>query len=93
MVGENIEIVNIISTYFGISATAALVILVIISIWTIIWKGLALWKSARKEHLAWFIVLLIVNTIGILEILYIYLFSKMGKVRTKLAPKEKPKKK
>jgi hypothetical protein len=46
-------------------------------VWSIIWKGIALWKSARKKNLAWFVVLLIVNTLGILEILYIFVFSKM----------------
>ncbi len=52
------------------------VLLVIILIWSIIWKGLALWKSAREGSKVWFVVLLIVNTIGILEILYLYVFSK-----------------
>ena len=47
-----------------------------LAIWSIVWKGLALWKSAKKNHLAWFVVLLLINTAGILEILYIYIFSK-----------------
>jgi len=55
-----------------------LVWIYIILIWTIIWKGFALWKAARKEDKIWFVVLLILNTVGILEILYIYVFSKMG---------------
>lgn len=50
-------------------------LLVVIFIWSYVWKLLALWKSARKNHLGWFIILAIVNTIGILEILYIYIFS------------------
>lgn len=45
-------------------------------IWSIVWKGIALWKAARLNDKAWFIVLLIVNTVGILEIFYIYIFSK-----------------
>ena len=45
-------------------------------IWSIIWKGLALWKAAKNGDTGWFVVLLIVNTVGILEILYIYVFSK-----------------
>ena len=61
------------TAYFGLSLAWIYVIL----IWTLIWKGFALWKAARKEHKIWFIVLLIVNTVGILEILYIYVFSKM----------------
>ena len=45
-------------------------------LWTLPWKGLALWKSARQNDKRWFIALLIVNTLGLLEILYIFFFSK-----------------
>jgi len=45
-------------------------------IWLVVWKGLALWKSAREGSKVWFIILLVVNTLGILEILYLYVFSK-----------------
>ena len=51
-------------------------ILVLIAVWTLPWKGVALWKSARLRNKRWFIVLLIINTVGILEILYIFVFSK-----------------
>lgn len=50
--------------------------IIMLAIWTIIWKGLALWKSAKNQHKAWFIIMLIVNTVGILEILYYFIFSK-----------------
>lgn len=43
--------------------------------WAVVWKGMALWRAAHKEHKWWFIAFLIVNTLGILEILYIYVFS------------------
>ncbi len=48
----------------------------ILIIWSIVWKGIALWKAARNSHKAWYIVMLIVNTVGILEIIYIFGFSK-----------------
>lgn len=48
----------------------------LIIIWSIVWKGIALWHSARSKQLAWYIGLLIINTAGILEILYIYFFRK-----------------
>ena len=44
--------------------------------WSIIVKGIALWHSARSKQLAWYIALLIVNTVGILEILYLFFFRK-----------------
>lgn len=45
-------------------------------IWTIFWKGMALWKAAKKDDKTWFIALLILNTLGLLEIFYIFVFSK-----------------
>jgi magnesium-transporting ATPase (P-type) len=45
-------------------------------LWTLPWKVVALWKSARNSHTVWFIVLLVVNTLAILEIIYIFGFSK-----------------
>lgn len=43
--------------------------------WTLPWKATALWKSARASQLWWFIFLLIINTLGLLEILYIFVFA------------------
>ena len=48
----------------------------VIAIWSLIWKGMALWKAGREGSKVWFVVLLLVNTIGILDILYLYVFSK-----------------
>jgi len=45
-------------------------------LWTIPWKGVALWKAAKNNHKWWFVALLVINTLGILEILYIFIFSK-----------------
>lgn len=47
-----------------------------ILIWSLIWKGWALWKSAGKKHLLWFLMLLTINTMGILEIIYIFYLNK-----------------
>ncbi len=52
------------------------IIIIVISIWSLVWKGFALWKAAKNDDKVWYVVLLILNTIGILEILYIYVFSK-----------------
>ena len=51
-------------------------ILAIAIIWTLVWKGMALWQAARKGEKIWFVVLLVVNTLGILDILYLYVFLK-----------------
>ena len=47
-----------------------------LGLWSIVWKGFALYKAGRLQQPLWFTVLLIVNTAGILEILYIFVFSK-----------------
>ncbi len=52
--------------------------LILVFIWSAVWKLLALWKSARKGSVIWFIVLAVFNTAGILPILYIFVFSKMS---------------
>lgn len=69
-------------------------IFVIIIIWSAIWKLLSLWTAARKKSWIWFIILALVNTVGILDILYIFVFSKMKccgaeKSKTKIRRKRK----
>jgi len=66
--------------------------LAIILIWIATWKLLALWKSARKGSIIWFIVLALINTVGILEILYIFIFSEIGKKNKRKTVKKTKKK-
>jgi hypothetical protein len=61
-------------------------ILVLIVLWTIPWKGIALWKSARLSHKWWFVIILVVNTVGILEIIYIFLIARKYNVETMERP-------
>lgn len=46
-------------------------------VWNMFWKGLALWHSSQRDQGIWFIVLLIVNSFGILEIIYLFVFAKV----------------
>jgi hypothetical protein len=62
------------------SSNEALLVFLLLLIWTLVWKGMALWKAARVGSKPWFIVLLLINTLGILEILYIYIFSRGRKL-------------
>jgi len=50
--------------------------LTVVLIWSIFWKGKALWTAAGKKQLTWFIILLLINTIGLLEILYLLFFQR-----------------
>jgi methionyl-tRNA synthetase len=56
--------------------TTFMIVLIIILIWSAVWKAMALWKSARNKQVAWFVVLCIFNTIGLLEILYLAFWQK-----------------
>lgn len=51
------------------------VVLAAVVIWSLIWKGLALWRAARAQQAAWFVALLVVNTAGLLEIVYLLFFA------------------
>jgi len=50
-------------------------LLSLVVIWELVWKGIALWKAGRHKQLSWFVVMLVVNTLGILEIIYIVFFQ------------------
>ena len=51
----------------------------LVLLWTLPWKGVALWRAARSGQRNWFIALLVVNTLAVLEILYIFIFSRRKK--------------
>jgi len=59
----------------SLSPGAAL-LLGLIAVWSLIWKGIALWKAARLASKPWFIALLLLNTAGILEIIYIFFVAR-----------------
>ena len=50
---------------------ALIPLIVVLALWTVILKGYALWSAARNTQKWWFIVLLVVNTLGIREIIYL----------------------
>lgn len=49
----------------------------------IVLKGVALYRSARNGQTYWFIALLILNTLGILPIIYLIWFDKKAATRRK----------
>lgn len=63
---------------FPYLAGAFLFIIPLLVAWEAVWKGIALWRAARNGNTVWFIALLIVNSAGILPIIYILGFSKRG---------------
>lgn len=63
----------------GISPTLATFLAspvgILVLLWSILWKGIALWKAARRRQLVWYVALVIINTVGILPIIYIFLLA------------------
>ena len=56
-------------------------LVIILALWESVWKIIALWKSARNNHLAWYISIAIFNTAGILPIVYILMNRKTQAVK------------
>jgi hypothetical protein len=47
----------------------------VLYLWSLLWKGLALWKAAKLKQRNWFVGILVLNTAGILEIVYLFFFA------------------
>lgn len=50
--------------------------IIFIAVWDGVWKLIAMWRACKNDSIVWYIVLAVLNTAGILPILYIYVFSK-----------------
>ncbi len=55
---------------------AVWLIIALLVAWSTVWKIIALWKSARNGQKVWFIVLFVLNTVGILEMIYVLMVSR-----------------
>ncbi len=51
----------------------------VIVLWVLFWKAVALWTAARRGHRLWFVLMLILSTLGILEIIYIASYGREKK--------------
>ena len=81
--------------YAGLTAINPIILSILI-VWALIWKGLALWYSARNRQKIWFVVVLILNTMGILPIIYLLFFRRKripGVVKQKNVAKKTNRKK
>lgn len=48
-----------------------IMIIAAVAIWDMIWKGFALWRASKNGHQNWFIAILVINSVGILPIVYL----------------------
>jgi methionyl-tRNA synthetase len=62
------------ASLLGVGGGVFWMLLAAATIWTLIFKGFALWHAARNYQRYWFVVLLVVNTFGLLEIIYLIWF-------------------
>ncbi|WP_019539908.1 DUF5652 family protein [Proteiniphilum acetatigenes] len=53
-----------------------IIVIVVLALFDAVMKVIAMWKSARNNHLVWFIFIAIFNTVGILPIVYLVLHRK-----------------
>ena len=56
------------------------ILFALVIIWSLAWKGVALWRSASLRHKYWFVIILLLNDLGILEIIYLYFIARKYKV-------------
>lgn len=65
-------------------------VIILFALWSLPWKGIALWRAVKKDDKRWFIVLLVINTLAILDVLYIFLFNKRKSLeKLPMIPEEK----
>lgn len=65
--GTGMDWIPFMATFAGVG--------ILLVVWSLAWKGLALWRAAKRGEKIWFIVFLLVNTLGILEIIYLFLVT------------------
>lgn len=44
----------------------------VLVIWAVAFKAIALWHAAKRAEKAWFVVMFIINTAGILPLVYLF---------------------
>jgi uncharacterized membrane protein len=55
---------------------ALFTLLALVFVLDLVLRAVSLWRAARASQTAWFIALLILNTVGILPLIYLLFFAK-----------------
>ncbi|HRH24632.1 MAG TPA: DUF5652 family protein [Candidatus Paceibacterota bacterium] len=63
-------------TAFGFGGALVALLFLIIALWSLAWKLVAVWHAARNKQRLWMVALILVNTVGVLEIIYLAWFRK-----------------
>jgi len=59
-----------------LTSTEGVLTLLFISLWTLVWKGVALYRAGKNRQKVWFVVLLLLNDLGILSMVYLRWFQR-----------------
>ncbi|MGN7798637.1 DUF5652 family protein [Leifsonia sp. 22587] len=51
--------------------------------WSLAWKGVSLWRAARNDSKPWFVALLLSNTLGVLDAIYLFLVDRPRRARAR----------
>ena len=78
-----------IPTLNGLEAFIPLPAIIALVIWTAIWKGIGLWRAGNHRQLVWFIVMFVLNTAGLLPIIYLVWFQKKPSKSSRPVKKKK----
>jgi hypothetical protein len=58
-------------------------VMVVMTIITLPLKGYALWRAAHGDQKGWYVALLVLNTFGLLDLTYLFYFSKQDKGKSR----------
>ncbi len=51
-------------------------IVAVLMVWSLVWKCYSVWTAVKAGHKKWFVALLLFNTLGILDMIYIFYIAK-----------------
>lgn len=58
--------------------------LVALGLWALIWKAFALYRAGANRSPGWFTAILLVNSLGLLEMSYLFVFGTRKRATTRL---------
>ena len=50
-------------------------IVLLVVLWSYLWKGIALWHAARRDQLGWYVVVLLAPLFGAVEMFYVFVVA------------------
>ena len=68
----SLESINLLAKWAEVSP----LLISVAIIWSLVWKGLALWRAAELRQKYWFTAILVINSLGILDIIYLFVVAR-----------------